>query len=207
MASLIVYVNQLLNQTNSQHTNNFADLTPQQQHQQQLQNQKINDTNLLAIKSIIQQQQFNQTATDSFLGNSYSCVGNPIETNNQNLFHNSNISNILNKNIGNSTFMNQNSYKAAPVSSSVWNNDFSSSSRFNNGNSFYMGTSQSPPPPAINSAPSSIAMPSNSSASSTPSPHLIHSQSQNYNYFGNNSINANLNSFSMGAKNNTIGNL
>ena len=118
MASLVMYVNNLLNQINVNHSNNYTGLSAQQQQQQQLQNQKINDNNLLMIKNIIQQQQsqqmqsqFNQMSqqqqqqmnADSLLGNSNSFLNsNSSSTNEMNHFHNSNISNILNNNNHNS---------------------------------------------------------------------------------------------------------
>lgn len=217
MTQLIVYVNQLLNQINSAHTNNFTGLTAQQQQQQQLLNQKINDNNLLMIKSIIQQQQqqqqFNQMPADPFLmGGSYSSIGTQHQaSNDQNLFHNSNISNILNS--SSSAFQQQPQHQflkqqqsrssCSSDSSTVWNtNNFdlsSSSSRFNKNGLGYMGKSQSPPPPQ--------AQPMNS-YSSSPSTYLVNpvpsntNSHQGYNYFGNanSCVGSNMSSFSMGAK-------
>lgn len=119
MASLILYVNNLLNQINVNHSSNYTGLSVQQQQQQQIQNQKINDSNLLMIKNIIQQQQsqqiqsqFNQMSSQQQHSSSDSLLGknaflNPTSsTNEMNHFHNSNISNILNNNNSNQNAFN-----------------------------------------------------------------------------------------------------
>lgn len=211
MTSLIMYVNQLLNQVNANHTNNFTGLNLQQQKQQQIQNQKINDNNLLMIKNVIQQQQYSNLSSDfSICTNSLSSMNS---ASNLNQFHNTNISNILNNNQGsndisgsysqNQQFIQQhqqhiiNSSSLKQLNSNIsWNNE---PKNFQAGGGFHIRASPSPPSTKsnINSSSSSIAIPSNSSTSSTPSPHLINPQNSsshnmqnllNYNCFGVNTM-------------------